>query len=239
MTSPKCCWQLQGPKAFLSCGPLCGCIRLNHLVSGVLEKTWFNTPCDELAVLQLAAPLTERAPTSELVDSFVRGSDLVASYARTPPLTVAPQIYWRASFHESLSAVGIEIVLSMHTDLLDSQPFSTINSIGFDCELFHAEELDSPSFGQLTETQAPARFDADHSSQNLFVLRNRRLGISYAEMVHPGDFVAAEIDFRGEKFGSYQIHSLFFPERLEKGVIRRGRICGWFLPAENDLQNAV
>jgi hypothetical protein len=30
-----------------------------------------------------------------------------------------------------------------------------------------------------------------------------------------------------------------FPEHLEKGVIRRGRVCGWFMPAENDLETAV
>jgi hypothetical protein len=32
---------------------------------------------------------------------------------------------------------------------------------------------------------------------------------------------------------------MLFPERLEKGVIRLARICGWFMPAENDLATAV
>ena len=36
-----------------------------------------------------------------------------------------------------------------------------------------------------------------------------------------------------------RITSKLFPERLEKGVIRRGRICAWFLPREADLAIAA
>ena len=35
------------------------------------------------------------------------------------------------------------------------------------------------------------------------------------------------------------LRATLFPERLEKGVIRRGRVCGWFMPVENDLETAV
>jgi hypothetical protein len=72
------------------------------------------------------------------------------------------------------------------------------------------------------------------STQHLIVFRHATLGLSYAEMVHPTDFVMAEADG-----GQCYARSTLFPERLEKGVIRRGRVCGWFLPTENDLATAV
>jgi hypothetical protein len=69
----------------------------------------------------------------------------------------------------------------------------------------------------------------------LFVFRQPELGLSYAEMVHPTDFVSAEANGRPPTC----VRSTLFPEGLEKGVIRRARICGWFLPTENDLETAV
>ena len=73
-------------------------------------------------------------------------------------------------------------------------------------------------------------FQRSESAEHLFVFRRADLGLSYAEMVHPSDFVSAYTAPRM----SPSTRS-FFPERLEKGVIRRGRICGWLLPSENDL----
>jgi hypothetical protein len=232
-------WTLEGNNAWLNCGPLRGCVRLHQLVAGICDKTWHDLLCDKFAVLQLVVPLVEIAPPRELVDSYIRHSDLVASYARTPPLTVAPQIYWRASFDERSSAVSIEVMLSMHTDLLDSQPHSAVNSIGIGCNLFHTADLKTASFQRLTAAQGANRFDARDFGTHLFLLRSNELRLSYAEMVHPGDFVSTEIDYRGDDLSTYRIHSTLFPDHLEKGVIRRGRICGWFMPVENDMEAAV
>jgi hypothetical protein len=56
-------------------------------------------------------------------------------------------------------------------------------------------------------------------------------------MVHPSDFVTAQVQWN--ESGSPMVSATLFPESLEKGVIRRARLSGWFLPAENDLQAAV
>lgn len=231
-------WKLEDTKALLSCGPLHGCVRPNHLVAGILNKTWHGQACDEFAVLQLVTPLVEDRPKPELLETYIRGHDLVASYRKVPPLTIAPQIYWRLKFDMRHEAVSVEIVLSVNTDLLDSQPLSAINSVGIDCEVLHSAALSAEGFKNVTSASG-GKFEARESATNLFLMRNRRLQLSYAEIVHPDDFVRAEIDLRGEPFGSYLISSTLFPERLEKGVIRRARICGWFMPAENDLETAV
>ena len=65
----------------------------------------------------------------------------------------------------------------------------------------------------------------------------------YAQILHPSDFESIELryqlhDVKGA-FTAWHIKSLLLHQPLEKGVIRRARICGWFMPAENDLQTAV
>jgi len=56
-------------------------------------------------------------------------------------------------------------------------------------------------------------------------------------MVHPSDFAGASVALDGRQ--PMVVNSTLFPERLEKGVIRRGRICGWLMPVENDLATAT
>jgi hypothetical protein len=232
-------WNLAGTTGRLTCGPLTGRVLLNGLGGGLLDVAWNGIPRNAFNVLQLRPPLVDADPQRELLDSFVRGNDLVATYQGQPPLTVSPQIYWRAKHESARSAVAVEVVLSMRTDLLDSQPFSAVDSIVANCVLFHAEELDSRAFRSMTSASVPGRFISGGPASHLFVFRNEQSNLSYAEMVHPSDFAGAEIDYRGEATGSVRLRSVLFPERLEKGVIRRARVCGWFLPAENDLAVAV
>ena len=126
------------------------------------------------------------------------------------------------------------MILSMQTDLLDSDPQATVTSTAVGSEFLYANSLSNPSLASLEE-QA---FDRDTSPENLFLMRDIRGDLSYAEMVHPSDFVSAEI-FYDEDDQPCAVQSTLFPERLEKGVIRRARICGWFMPVENDLETAV
>src|SRR5262249_34795223 len=75
------------------------------------------------------------------------------------------------------------------------------------------------------------------SHEQLFVFRNPRLGLSYAQLVHPSDLAATEI-VADAICGLWGVKATLFPEHLEKGVIRRARICGWFMPVEGDLEMA-
>jgi hypothetical protein len=63
----------------------------------------------------------------------------------------------------------------------------------------------------------------------------QRDGWSYAEMVYPGDFTESYI--RRSDDGWHTTWDLF-PERLEKGVIRRARMRGVFFAGE-DLSTAL
>jgi hypothetical protein len=71
----------------------------------------------------------------------------------------------------------------------------------------------------------------------LLLFRPHGAAYSYAEMVQPSDFAGASLELRGEELLRYS-HPLF-AERLEKGVIRRVRLCGALLPRDGDLERAL
>ena len=142
-------------------------------------------------------------PDNPLVDHYTRGDDLVALYDVLPKQNIQPQIYWRATRYGSLT-YGVELILSVQTGLLDSQPYIATHS-----RLPHAyvQRLDI--------------------GPGVFLFRLPDATWSYVEMVHPTDYVDAF--HNGDSIG----FSLF-NERLEKGVIRRGRLQGLFVPRHDD-----
>lgn len=131
------------------------------------------------------------------------------------------------------------MILSMQTELLDSTPQAKVHSFSHGGTLWLANSFADVRFEQVhAERGGEERVSGRHSSQQLFVFRNEKLGVSYAQAVHPSDFVSATI-ITDEISGLWGVASTLLPEHLEKGVIRRARICGWFLPAKNDLQAAA
>ncbi|MCU0877340.1 MAG: hypothetical protein MUF06_06095 [Pirellulaceae bacterium] len=235
MTPPLAPWKLEKHVGHLALGPLAGRVQIEGGVVSFRLDAWQGRPQDRFDVFVLGAPLAQW----KLEEAYVRGSDLVATYAKTPPYHVAPQAYWRATWIAEWEAVKLELVLSVQTDLLDSQPRCTIESGGQATSLWMAGEFDGSAFREWS-TAAPTSAGAGDASPQLYVLRNEQAGFSYAELVHPMDFVAASIDADlGTTGGIFSVRSTLFPERLEKGVIRRARVGGWFLPLENDLAAAA
>lgn len=223
-------WRLDGDAAALKCGPLTGRLQLNDLRLGWLDLAWRGRSCAAFEVLR-----TIVAPDTRVVESYVRYADLVVNYTQSAACAVAPQFYWRARYITETDAVAIETIVSLQTNLLESLPSSMIRSLAKNARLFHAPRLDAGAFTLRSENHL---LSAVESQTHLVVLRHESLGISYAEMVHPSDFESLLLKFQADDHsGTFSI--LFQKPHLEKGVIRRARICGWFLPAENDLAVAV
>jgi hypothetical protein len=238
MTTTATCWQLRDRVAELHCGSLHARPNLERLSRGLEDIRWNGSLCRH-APFQLL--VGDDAPATRHVETYVRGNDLITTYASDGP-TGAPQIYWRATHHADLASTGLEIVVSKHTPLLDSQPLSTVQSL---CQgrLFHADQLDVAAF-QSIESQELIPIGGSSSSTHLFLVRNEDEPCTFAQLVHPTDFERVEL--RDQRHGAtrsdlpgWHLMSYLFSERLEKGVIRRARICGWFMPAENDLEVAV
>jgi hypothetical protein len=229
-------WNLENQRGALVCGPLEGEAQAGPLSFGFAVTRWNGRAVDRIGVLNSSGP-ADRAVALVLTEAYVRGDDLVFQYEKLPPHNVAPLIYWRASCDESRQAARIEMIVSVQTDLLHSVPQFPIASSVVDAELWHCAELAPDKFQRIEQRASIAPLTRDQSPTHLFVFRSAKLGLTYAEMVHPSDFVWAQpVVATGE---SISVTSSLFPEHLEKGVIRRGRICGWFLPCENDLAVAV
>lgn len=144
--------------------------------------------------------------TTTRQDAYARASDLVAVYAETEPETFSWQVYWRAAAPES-GVVLVDVILSYQTPLLESFP------------------------RVATHTVLPAGEVENLSGEcDCVILRPTDCDWSYAEMTHPKDrgtlqtLAAGEVQLVRELGGQF----------LEKGVIRRLRLRGAFLPRNND-----
>ena len=163
-----------------------------------------------------------------LIESFCRGDDFVAIYAQTPARSVRPHYQWR--YVEPAEGVsGVELTLSMQTSLLDSNPkamaFTSVPAA--ECLAYSGETwslLDAGHDGPVA------------GASGIFLFRPEGAAVSYAEIVFPADFQGASAK-RAE--GAVEIRYELFPEFLEKGVIRKGRIQSLFLPRSGDEDLAV
>jgi hypothetical protein len=237
MSEVAAAWQIDGERAHLSCGPLRGRVEFASVGVHFYPAIWNEKPVDELSVLFTRG--TSDITRLALDEWYVRGTDLVAQFEKTPTQKLSPQIYWRAGYSQERHAVRVEMILSMQTELLDSQPQAKVHSFCNGGTLWLAQSFSDARFEQVhAERGGEERVAGQHSSQQLFVFRNAKLGLSYAQAVHPSDFISAQI-IADKISGLWGVASVVLPEHLEKGVIRRARICGWFLPAENDLQTAA
>jgi hypothetical protein len=155
-----------------------------------------------------------------VVDSYVRQSDLVVTYSQSPDRTVRPQLIWRC-LRDGETRFGVELVLSMQTSLLDSQPEAWIVN-RFGGELLALEQADSSVACRAGQT-----FDKP------VTLLHRPLASAWSSLVavYPADFQELRI---ADSDGQLQASFRLFPESLEKGVIRRARLRGIFVPREDD-----
>jgi len=227
-------WELSGPGATLTCGPLEAYARCDAHGLDLLITKWAQRSMPGISVLCSAGPM-ESAGQLEISDRYTRGHDFVVSCLPAGQHRITPHIYWRAAFHRESSAARIELVLSAQTDLLDSGPAWRINSFVRDAALLHCDIQGERAVDDISAVVKA--FDAAVSSEHLFLFRAPSLGITYAQMVHPSDFAGANVALDGRQ--PMVVSTTLFPERLEKGVIRRGRICGWVMPVENDIETAV
>ncbi len=186
----------------------------------------------EMRLLRIGGPAENARWQPELVESYVRGQDCIATFAPTQPSQVQPQIYWRGIQSDQPFACGIEVMLSMQTSLLDSDPALHVVS-----ELPAGDQFSWCNHQWLPVGDQPViQRDAGHVG--LFLLRPFNAEWSYLEGVFPSDFVQMETTTDATSGRISWSHALF-AERLEKGVIRRGRVAGWILPREQDESQAL
>ncbi|MCG8584067.1 MAG: hypothetical protein MI757_05085, partial [Pirellulales bacterium] len=174
-------------------------------------------------LLQIEAPsLRQDNSSASPVDFYSRGRDLVATYRENAGQQRRLQVYWRAleASHTETQIAVLELVVSVQTDLLDSNPamyvasrFPTGEIVG-ECEVGSAE-----------------------NDQHFVLVRPATQPLSIMQAVHPSDRIG-DAELEADDTGTVVRHPLF-AEQLEKGVIRRARARVAILPRERDLQLAL
>jgi len=169
----------------------------------------------------------------KLVDAYVRGDDLVATYAGTESWPYAPQIYWSADGVEAGGRVfaSLSLMVSIQTNLLDTHPRIVVGS-----SLCCAEVVSVSVVGDdmLVDSHGDGvqSFDPRTSACGL-IWRLPGDELSYAEVMPTSDFRRLSIERADRAIGS---RWELFAEFLEKGVIRRARLQSMFVPREEDVQ---
>lgn len=225
-------WQLSGTTAELRLRRLRASIDVRQPQLGVHDVSLAeNAALPNASFLRLTLPGAPGA--EELRDLWIRGADLVAAYAPTSHRPSQPEIYWRCLAEPH--AEGLEIIVSVQTGVLDDHPAIHVTS-----ELSAREGWWLPQPHRLETARTIPATQSPHIVQEsdgagLYVVRMNGQA-SYVEMIYPSDFCSTQIAWRDDRI---VLQTSLFPERLEKGVIRRGRLRGWFVPTSDDLHTAA
>ena len=146
------------------------------------------------------------AHACQVDDSFVRGSDLMVRYGQSESDRFAFQLDFRALSQNALGpfAGGLDIWLSVQTQLLDSHPTLEVRN-----------QLLSARLSAIDPSGEPA---TDDSLAALFYQTD---AACVAIMIHPSDRCQTELVSSPDALSS---GIRLFGNFMEKGVIRRGRL---------------
>ncbi len=228
-------WQILDGLAVLQAGLLQAQVDLLNPALGVSGLAWNNTSlCGNLLGVAVAAQEAASTPLSTVgLDKFVRGDDLVANFPQTDAQPFTLHIYWRVTTADSRLVI-VDALLSLQTSLLECFPKVMLTT-----NLSAIEAWQVPGDGS-----APSQVDAHIESDKFagVLLRGANRAWSYLELTHPDDLGSWQVDPASTiivRRDSFMLRRELGGEFQEKGVIRRMRVRGAFLPRENDLKIAA
>ena len=184
-----------------------------------------------------ARVLRVHLPDSPRIDSpaphYVREADLVARYVQTAERACSWQVYWSAIDIASWNASGIELIVSAETESLDGRASLQVTSRIEAADIAGWASGDKVCF-LPAESSATAPAGEEGETFPAVLFRCSQSGVSYLEMADPivdvGQTLTPENRGDGAAVSSWSL----FGQSLEKGVIRRIRFRGLFLPSDND-----
>ncbi len=195
-------------------------VDLAHPARGLRNPVFRGRQLPDVHVFRLTPSPPPPSTGETVIDAYIRGEDLVVTYAQTASRTVRPQVYWRG-IAPAPQVSGVELIVSMQTSLLDSSPVLSIET-----HWPAAETLIRQHDGGW-KTCGPGETTVSAEPPAVFLFRPADAAFSYAELIFPADF-------RGAVVSPGSLRYQLFPEFLEKGVIRRARLQGVWLPREHD-----
>jgi hypothetical protein len=228
-------WQLEQHTARGCLGHLHAVLDLAEPSHGLCHVRVGSRDVPGAALLGVGLPSAATA-----IDCTIRAGDLAASY-RPASLPIQVDALWRAIVTDGDDAVMavVELVVSVRTEQLESQPELTVRSILPCDEVLHLAAAPDVSFTTAGVGDWPLAIEPDDGVSCL-LYRLPGSELSYAEMVHPADFRQDRVERSLEEPLSFvKVTHRLFPEPLEKGVILRARVRGALLPRKDDVRLAA
>jgi hypothetical protein len=212
-------WKIEGDIARLRIGPLTAQLDLKFPQRGLHHVALRDISVADGPAKFLGVNTLPPETPEQIQDCYIRANDLVVALAETPERNIRPQLYWRAfAFPEEASqAFGVDLIISTQTSKLYSDPTLFVES--------HMSVVGEQSAMGLASDAGPLLFRLNPPAW------------SFAQAVHPSDFDEAQATVDAHGRGTVR-HRLFAPG-LEKGVIRRARVRGLFLPRARDEELAA
>jgi len=234
-------WRVENHLARLQIGPLQAILDLLNPAAGLSDWRGLGDALRAVHVLGIEAPSFPAGSQKVRGEAYVRGPDLMASFAESSDWPVCLHGQWKvpsgAEPPEVLAVV--ELIVSVRTELLDSRPELRVCSALAGGEVFRLADSDAAAFEPwgLAGTAAGRTLSAEGPGCLLF--RPQSADVSYAEMVHPADFAGSELTQAEAPGGQVEIRHRLFVQRLEKGVLLRARVRGMFVAREKDAPLAA
>jgi hypothetical protein len=216
-------WQLTQSHARLDAGSLQATVDLLNPALGLHDLLWNGAPISgNLLGVTVAEESALPTPLStDGIDRYVRGNDLVANYPQSQSQGFNLQVYWRIGV-SSADLLIIDAIVSLQTSLLECFPKALLTT-----QLPEGAVLAIARDDSLALTISD-RHASDEPAGTL--VRCDSEAWSYVEMTHPTDLGR----WRVTRDGEIQIERELGGEFQEKGVIRRLRVRGAFMPRIND-----
>ena len=187
------------------------------------------------------------------MSAYCRGDDLVAEYRATEDWPIRLDVTWRMVPPGGAGRIlaGIDLILSVRTELLDSLPALAVQSTLQAAEVLHldgraAETWEAEALAERDALPCPSLLGACHPPiepsgaclPECLVFRLPGVDASYTEMLYPADFQRSVLLSRKTGNPAFDFRHTLFADRLEKGVILRAWIRGLFVPLAGDVEAA-
>jgi hypothetical protein len=212
----------------LKAGPWTASLDLAQPASGLGEIRWRDQLLP-LSLLRLETPASARDGENCLREAYAQCDKLVAVYGESRSWPVRIDGRWRADV-EGAAAV-LELVVSVRTAEWDCRPAMAVRSRITATGAWQMDPVSSGRFERWAEASGP------RLGCVVFQLPGETW--SCAAMVHPADLARAELTADEGEPRTFELVHHLFPERLEKGVILRGRLRCLLVPRSDDLSIAA
>jgi len=223
-------WRLDDHRAQLNLGELQAAVDIAQPGIGLHDIILCGTRIAPASLLAARFAGQDPRQPQTVNDCFIRGRDLVVTYAQVFERPVRLQIYWRALGESGAPGclAAIDVQVSVQTSLLEAWPALVIHS-----------RLPTQSVCQLRRDDAARQAhalndDAATGSKiaGCWLCRLPTVGLTYGEMAHPADVEREEVVTADA--GTIEVSHHLFSQPLEKGVILRARARGVFVPIADD-----